>query len=70
MMESTEGKMKKKIEIKEGNGRGLNLLVERDAGNEVLILTGSKGHSLEFWRSLRDICDAAVAELEYRIETE
>lgn len=43
---------------------GLDLLVERDSGNEVRILTGKRENSLEFWKQLSDLCEGAINKLE------
>jgi len=42
---------------------GIDLLTERDAGNEIRILTGRRGNSLEFWKKLREISEEAVEQL-------
>lgn len=42
---------------------GLDLLVERDAGNEIRILTGKTKNSLKFWEELKDLCEGAIHEL-------
>jgi hypothetical protein len=42
---------------------GLDLMVERDAGNEVRILTGKKQNSLKFWKELKELCEGAIHEL-------
>jgi hypothetical protein len=47
----------------ENSAGGLDLLVERDAGNEVRILTGNKERSLEFWIALSELCEGAIFEL-------
>lgn len=43
---------------------GVDLEVERDAGNQVRIMTGNPEHSLDFWRRLRVICDQSIRQLE------
>lgn len=54
---------KKKIQaIKKSNG-GYDLLIERDAGNEILILTGNEHHSRIFWERLLDTCEEVLADL-------
>ena len=50
----------------ENSAGGLDLLVERDAGNEVRILTGKTKNSLEFWEALKDLCEGAIFELKDR----
>lgn len=42
---------------------GIDLLTERDAGNEVRILTGRRGNSLEFWKRLQEVSKEAVEQL-------
>lgn len=55
--------MAKKITLVENSAGGIDLLTERDSGNEVLILTGKKSNSLDFWKRLRTMADAAIEEL-------
>lgn len=43
---------------------GLDLVVEKDAGNVVKILTGKQSVSLKFWKELYDLADRAVPELD------
>ena len=40
----------------------LNLLIERDSGNEVLILMQGK-HVKENWKMLKAMCDRALQEI-------
>jgi hypothetical protein len=47
----------------ENSAGGLDLLVERDAGNEVRILTGNKENSLAFWEALLILSEDAILEL-------
>ncbi len=47
----------------ENSAGGLDLMVERDAGNEVRILTGKKENSLKFWENLKELCEGAIHEL-------
>ena len=47
----------------ENSAGGLDLMVERDAGNEVRILTGKKENSLQFWQNLKELCEGAIHEL-------
>jgi len=47
----------------ENSAGGLDLLVERDAGNEVRILTGNKKNSLAFWEALLILSEDAILEL-------
>lgn len=47
----------------ENSAGGLDLMVERDAGNEVRILTGKVQNSLKFWEELKELCEGAIHEL-------
>jgi len=51
----------KGIGLRPNSINGLDLEVERDAGNPVLILTGNQ--SIKFWEQLKDTCDDALNEL-------
>lgn len=42
---------------------GYDLMVERDSGNEVLILTGREDLSKEFWKNLRDLATNVLEEM-------
>jgi hypothetical protein len=44
------------------NTGGLDLIVERDAGNEIRILTGNQ--SLKFWHQLRNLSEDAIDTIE------
>lgn len=55
--------MAKKLELIENNAGGIDLLTERDAGNEVRILTGKPEKSIEFWKNLWKVSQQALAEL-------
>ena len=42
-----------------------NLLIERDAGNEILILMGAtKEDVLENWKRMKELCDYVINQLE------
>lgn len=56
--------MAKKINTVPNQAGGVDLLIERDAGNEVLILTGKPSASRQVWEAIRDAADGALAELE------
>lgn len=43
---------------------GYDLMVERDSGNEVCILTGGEKHSKEFWENIRDLANNVLDEME------
>jgi hypothetical protein len=51
----------RKPELKPNFAGGFDLLVEKDAGNPFLILTGKR--SLEFFKELRKVCDEAIEKL-------
>lgn len=53
----------KKIEIVPNAVGGLDLLTERDAGNDVRIMTGNKEASMEFWTRMKSQAEAALAYL-------
>ena len=57
----------KKPELATNNAGGLDLIVERDAGNPVRILTGK--NSLKFFKELKDLCEGAINTLEPPVET-
>ena len=52
--------MAKKIELKKNPAGGIDLLTERDSGNEVLILTGSQASSMLYWQKMRELAEHAV----------
>jgi len=54
----------KKMELMVNRAMGVDLLVERDAGNMVRILTGNASRSLQFWEDMRKLCDEAVDIIE------
>lgn len=56
--------MKKHPKTIENHAGGLDLIVERDSGNEVRVLTGKRENSLEFWKQLSDLCEGAIHKLE------
>jgi hypothetical protein len=56
--------MKKESTYVENSAGGLDLMVERDAGNEVRILTGKGENSLAFWTQLKELCEGAIFALE------
>ncbi len=45
------------------NGRGFDLLIERDAGNPVLILMGGERHGLQNWIRLLKLATQTVKTL-------
>jgi hypothetical protein len=48
-----------------GDG-GYDLLIERDAGNQVLILMGAGSYGKQAWKKLRKICDEVLKDLKAR----
>ena len=47
---------------------GYDLMVERDSGNEVRVLTGREDLSKEFWEHLRDLANNVLEEMEYKFD--
>ena len=43
---------------------GYDLLTERDAGNPVMILTGSPLYSVKYWTKLKELSEKVLKELE------
>jgi hypothetical protein len=60
----------KKISLIPNHVGGIDLLTERDSGNEILILTGNKKNSIDFWQRLYDQCSDALACLNAPTEEE
>ena len=54
--------MAKKMSLIENQAKGIDLIVERDSGNPVRILTGK--NSKIFFTNLRNICDNALQAIE------
>jgi hypothetical protein len=48
--------------VQKNGVQGLDLVVEKDTGNDIRILTGNK--SIEFWKKLKLLCNDALDELE------
>ena len=57
---------RKKILLKP-SGHNVDLLIERDSGNEILILMGRGDIALENWKCLRAIVDDAIKVLEFQL---
>ncbi|MFA5311734.1 MAG: hypothetical protein WC375_00280 [Methanomassiliicoccales archaeon] len=53
----------KLLELVPNTAKSIDLLTEKDSGNEVRILTGKSERSIEFWKQLRILCDTALNEL-------
>ena len=62
--------MSKKIELIRNSAGGVDLLTERDAGNEIRILTGKPERSREFWKRMIETAEIALSHLEEEAETE
>jgi hypothetical protein len=58
----------KKMELIENPARGIDLLVERDAGNLVRILTGKPKYSRQFWSAMSRNAKIALEQLKGRQE--
>jgi len=56
--------MSKKMCLFGKSDGGCDLLIERDAGNEVRILTGKKKRSLNFWYDLKALAQQAIEHIE------
>jgi hypothetical protein len=54
----------KKMDLIQNRACGVDLMVERDAGNMVRVLTGNAGNSLKFWEDLRKLSDEAIDLIE------
>jgi hypothetical protein len=59
---------KKSPSLIENSVDGIDLLVERDSGNEVRILTGSLKYSLDFWYKMQELSEQAISELSIKRE--
>lgn len=55
---------KKKMYLVDNWAGGVDLMVERDSGNTVSILTGKGDYSLKFWHKLSELCNNAIDALE------
>ena len=53
----------KSIQLIRNGAGGIDLLTERDAGNDVRILTGKPQYSKQFWTKLKRACTTALKEL-------
>jgi len=59
----------KKVVPIENHAGGIDLITERDAGNEIRILTGDPQYSLEFWENIKEHAELAVQTLKERIKS-
>jgi len=57
-------KLSKKLELIHNHAGGVDLMVERDAGNLFRILTGKKERSIKFYRDLITVAEEALEEME------
>lgn len=55
--------MAKKYELIKNHVGGVDVILERDSGNPVRILTGRPISSLAFWRRMKKLADAAIEEI-------
>ena len=53
----------KKIEARRNGNGGVDLITE-DENNTVLIMTGNRADSSEFWERMRNTCDIALREMQ------
>jgi hypothetical protein len=56
--------MSKKINLIDNHSHGIDIIVDRDEGNPVRILTGN--HSIEFWKKITKFSEQALKELKDR----
>ena len=56
--------MSKLAELVKNNAGGIDLITERDSGNQVRILTGKLPYSWQYWERLRKLADIALLQLE------
>lgn len=49
----------KKMRIVKNTAGGMDLMIEKDSGNDVLITTGNHKNSMAFWKKLDDLCGKA-----------
>jgi len=56
--------MKAAPELKQNPAGGYDLIVERDSGNPVLILTGRPQSALKFFKELKATCEDAIELME------
>jgi hypothetical protein len=56
----------KKITSERNNVGGIDLITERDSGNEIRILTGNKKNSLKYWKTLAMLAETVINELEIK----
>lgn len=53
----------KEMNLLKNDAGGIDLMIERDSGNLIRILTGKQEYSVKVWRRLRSLCDRALLEL-------
>lgn len=46
---------------------GYDLVVEKDKGNTIFVLTGREDLSKEFWENLRDLATNVLEEMEFEV---
>ena len=55
--------MAKKMYLVRNQAQGIDLVIERDSGNEVRVLMGKPENALKCWSRLRSLCDGALLSL-------
>ncbi len=60
----------KPSQIIENYAGGIDLLTERDAGNEIRILTGKPSNSKKFWENMKKLSEKALDILNEKEETD
>lgn len=61
---------RKPLKAIRNNAGGYDLLTERDAGNEIRILTGTESRSIEYWTRLQSLTEDVLWELQHAIPHE
>lgn len=46
---------------------GYDLMVERDSGNEIRILTGKETRSREFWEDLKELATNVIEQMDNKV---
>ncbi len=57
----------KPMRLLKNRANGVDIIIERDAGNSVRILTGKPDYSIQVWKKLQQLCDDAIVDLEIEI---
>ena len=56
--------MSKLAKLVRNDAGGIDLLTERDSGNQIRILTGKPTYSEQYWQRLKKLADIALLQLE------